>query len=201
MQVKERPLRLFIASALLAAGAMALPNQAAAVPPTKQVQKPLKTIITAIRYGKFDLAAKQLDIGEMVERLMADKWAQMSDEDKKVMVSGFDRILRSTSFKKGQELFKHLDAVLYDKPRDGENGDALCKSTVVIHRNYKKTEMIIDWVLKKDGNAFKIYDIIMLGESTLEAIREDQIEPLLEEGGTAAVLKAMRDKVKEVESN
>ena len=95
MQVKERPLRLFIASALLAAGAMALPRQATAVPPTKQVQKPLKTLITAIRYGKFDLAAKQLNVGEMVQRLMADDWAKLSDDEKKEMISGFERILRA----------------------------------------------------------------------------------------------------------
>ena len=61
--------------------------------------------------------------------------------------------------------------------------------------------MIIDWVLKKDGSTYKVYDIVMLGESTAEGIREDQIEPLMEEGGTAAVMKALRDKVKEVESN
>ncbi|MEE8410052.1 MAG: ABC transporter substrate-binding protein [Myxococcota bacterium] len=193
-------MRLFIASALFAAGAVVSPKPAAAAPPAKQVQKPLKTLIAAIRYGKYDLAAKQLDVREMVERIMADDWAKLSDDQKKELVSGFDRILRSTSFKRGKELFKHLDAVLYDKPRDGENGGALCKSTIVIHRNYKKTEFVIDWVLKKDGGVFKVYDIIMLGESTLEGIREDQIDPLIEEGGTAAVLAAMRDKVKEVES-
>jgi ABC-type transporter MlaC component len=170
---------------------------ASAAPPDKEVKKTLKTLITAIRYGKYDLAAKQLDFAAMVNGLLGDH--EVSDAERKEMVAGFESIIRKTSFVKGNEMFEHLDAVLYDKTRQ-EDGATRCKSTVVIHRNYKKTELVIDWVLKKNGSAWKVYDIVMLGESTLEGIREDQVDPLLEEGGTEALMGAMRDKLKELQA-
>jgi hypothetical protein len=40
----------------------------------------------------------------------------------------------------------------------------------------------------------------MQGESTLAGIRDEQIKPLLEEGGVAAVKKAMSEKVAEVQA-
>ena len=57
--------------------------------------------------------------------------------------SDLETVIRKSSFKRGQEMFEHLDAVLYDDVR--ETGDsAKCKSTIVIHRAYKKTELVID---------------------------------------------------------
>jgi len=196
----NRMLSRSLTAALLGATLLVAAPASAAPASAKQVKKTLKTLITAIRYAKYDLAAKQLDVGEMVERLMADSWKKLSDADKQEMTTDFEKILRLTSFVKGHEMFEHLDAVLYDEPRD-EDGTAKCKSTIVVHRNYKKTEIVIDWVLHQEGGSPRIYDIVMLGESTLDGIREDQVEPLLEDGGTAAVMKALRDKLKELESH
>jgi hypothetical protein len=38
----------------------------------------------------------------------------------------------------------------------------------------------------------------MLGESTLASLRDEQVKPLFKQGGSAAVMKALRDKVAEV---
>jgi phospholipid transport system substrate-binding protein len=162
-----------------------------------EAQKPIKTLINAIRYNKDDLATKQIGYDVMVEKLMDTSWKDMSDADKKELTSGMEKLIRGISFPAGRDIFKYLDNVLYDPPRaDGES--IKVKSTVVIHRDLKKSEIVIDWVLARSGGQWKVYDTVMQGESTLAGIRDEQIKPLLKEGGVAAVKKAMNDKVAEV---
>ena len=190
--------RKTLAAATTALLLLTLPAVApAAAPPAAEVQKPIKTVINAIRYGKDDLAAKQLAFDEMVRRLFADSWGKLTPADQERSAKGLEAVIRALSFTKGKEMFAHLDAVLYGEVRS-KGSDVLCKSTIVVHRNYKKTELVIDWVLMKDAGGYRIVDMIMLGESTLAGIREDQVEPLLAEGGTAAVLAALDAKVAEV---
>ncbi|MBI5508812.1 MAG: ABC transporter substrate-binding protein [Deltaproteobacteria bacterium] len=160
-------------------------------------QKPIKTVVNSVRYGKYDLAAKQLAFPEMVTRLLGDHLGKFTPEEQKELSAGLETIIRAKSFPKGKEMFEHLDNIIYSEPRD-ESGDPRCKTTIVVLRNYKKAEIVIDWVLTQKAGAYTILDIVMMGESTLIGIREDQVEPLLKEGGAAAVMKAMRTKVAEI---
>lgn len=165
----------------------------------KAVQKSVKTLINAIRYSKDDLASKQLGYEAMVTHLLDSAWAGLSDADKKELMSGMEQLIRSISFPAGRNMFEFLDNVVY-APAKVEGTKARLGSTVVIHRDLKKTEIKIEWVLTQQGGAWRVYDTIMLGESTLDSIRDEQVKPLLKEGGTAAVLKAMRDKVAEAKA-
>jgi ABC-type transporter MlaC component len=94
-------------------------------------------------------------------------------------------------------MFKHLDAVLL-KPSVVQKDRATCVSTVVVNRNYKKADIAIEWVLVRAQGGWKVVDTLMLGESTAEGIREDQLEPLLQQGGMENVLKAMRKRAAEL---
>ena len=169
----------------------------AQAPSAAEAQKPIKTLVNAIRYSKDDLATKQIGYDVMVEKLLDASWKDASDADKKEMISGMEKLIRGISFPAGRDIFKYLDNVLYDAPRvDGES--VKVKSTVVIHRDLKKSEIVIDWVLAKSGGQWKVYDTVMQGESTLAGIRDEQIKPLIKEGGVPAVKKAMNDKVAEI---
>ena len=169
----------------------------AAPPPAAAVQKPLKTLINSIRYAKYDLAAKQLAFDEMVKRLLATDAAKFSADEQKEVTRAIEAIIRADAFTKSKDRFQYIDNVLYEEPR--ENGtDVLCKSTIVIHHELKKTELVIDWVLIKDAGAYKIVDMILLGEGIIAGIREDQVQPLLSEGGPAKVMETIRKKVAEV---
>lgn len=171
----------------------------AQAPSPAEAQKPIKTLINAVRYSKDDLASKQVGYDVMVEKLMAESWKDASEADRKELITGMEKLIRGISFPAGRDIFKYLDNVLYDAPR--VDGDSIkVKSTVVIHRDLKKSELGIDWVLAKSGGTWKIYDTVMQGESTLAGIREEQIRPLLKEGGVAAVKKAMHEKITEVEA-
>src|SRR5690349_17048936 len=133
----------------------------------------------------------------MAKALMAETWATMSPADQKEFVADLEILLRKISFTKGREMFQYLDAVLYDPVK--MVGDAAhCKSTVVVHRDLKKTEIPIEWVLLKEGGQWKVIDTVTLGESTTAGIRQDQVLPLLKEGGVPALMDALRKKVAEV---
>ncbi len=169
----------------------------AQAPSAAEGQKPIKTLINAIRYSKDDLATKQVGYDVMVEKLMDTSWKDATDADKKELIAGMEKLIRGISFPAGRDIFKYLDNVLYDAPRMDGNAVKV-KSTVVIHRDLKKSEIVIDWVLGKSAGQWKVYDTIMQGESTLAGIRDEQIKPLLKEGGIGAVKKAMNDKVAEI---
>jgi ABC-type transporter MlaC component len=163
----------------------------------KATQKTLKSLVGAIRYGKDDLAAKQVAFPQMAKTLLADDWQKLSPAEQTELSKGLETLVRALSFPKGKDMFQYLDAVLYESARV-EGDTAKVKSTVVVHRDLKKAEIIIDWVLANDGGTWKVLDTIMLGESTLLGLRNEQVKPLLAEGGTAAVMKAVREKVAEV---
>ncbi len=166
----------------------------------KAVQKTLHTLITGIRYGKDDLAAKQLAFGAMAQGLLAGDWSKLSPAEQTEVVAGLETVIRAVSFARGRDMFKYLDALLFE-PSRVEGNKARAKSTLVVHRDLKKAEVIIDWVLVRDGSGWKVLDTVMLGESTMQALRDEQVQPLLNKGGTPAVLKALRDKVAEVKKS
>jgi len=161
------------------------------------IQKTLKGLVNSIRYGKDDLAAQKVAFRSMGPQLLTDEWGKFSPAEQAEIGRGLETIVRALSFKKGREMFQYLDALLFEPARiDGDKAKA--KSTIVVHRDLKKAEIIIDWVLVKEAGTWKVLDTIMLGESTLAGLRDDQVKPLFRQGGTPAVMKALRDKVAEV---
>jgi len=165
----------------------------------KEVVKPIKTLISAIRYSKDDLAAGFLAAGRMSEIVCADSFAKLTADERREFVDGLAYLLKRLSFPKAREIFEHLDAILYDPPRiEGER--AHVKQTVVVFRNYKKDEIILEYAVERIEGKWLVVDVIAEGESTLEGIREDSVVPLLEEGGTALLLKRLREKVAEVKA-
>jgi ABC-type transporter MlaC component len=177
--------------------AFSLPTVRAATPSAAPpsagpaVERTLKTLIGAIRYDKDDLAIKQLDIQAMADALLVGAPTPLTPAQRQTFAANFDQLLRQISFAKGRELFKYLDAVLYGPPQ--AHGDRVhCRCTVVVHRELKKQEILIEWVLMERAGKFVVVDMISGGESTLEAIRTDQVLPLLKEGGAEALLAAMR---------
>lgn len=186
---------------LMTLTAMLLPVSADAKKPTdKAIQKVIKTVINAIRYDKDDLAASRIAFGPMAAAIMDDAWKDMGAADRKELTAGIETLIRKLSFVKGRDMFEYLDAMLYS-PIKTDGKRVTCKTTVVVHRKYKKTEIVIEFILIEDGGAWKIMDTVMAGESTAEGIHEDQIEDLLDEGGIPAVMKALRDKLAEIANN
>jgi phospholipid transport system substrate-binding protein len=187
-------LRALAFAAVMVCSCVAASNAQAAAADDAAVQKTLKTLVNAIRYSKDDLALRQLNLAGMSQKLMGDAWGQMDEAQRKSFQNDLGRVLAGLSFSRGREIFQYLDAVLY-APVTIEGEQARCKSTVVIHRDLKKKEMPIEWVLSKEGGTYKVVDTIFLGESTAQGVREEQVAPLLKEGGVQAVIKALAAQV------
>lgn len=162
-----------------------------------EVSKPLKTVVNSVRYGK-DLAALKLFANEEQGRqLVADYWSKGSNEQRKEFQELFPLLFGKIAFPKIRKNFENLDTVLYDEPEVSGDRSEIA-STILINHPLKKQELKVKYQLLKQAGTWRIVDVSVLGDSMLAGIRDDQIQPLLKEGGWDALLQAMRDKANEL---
>lgn len=168
--------------------------------PKEELSKPLTTIVNSVRYGRDNAALKLFAAEEQGKLLVADSWAKGTDAQRKEFVALFHDLFARMAFPKIRKNFEHLDTVLYEDPKvDG--GRAEIGSTILINHPMKKQELKVRYQLIKDGAAWKVIDVSVLGDSMLTGIREDQIIPIMKEGGWDNLLKLMKDKQKELKEN
>jgi phospholipid transport system substrate-binding protein len=181
---------------LLAAVVFTMPALAA---PNETVAKPVKTVVQSVRYGKDLMALKHFGGEQQGRFLLGEDWDKGTDAQRKEFVQLFHNLFAKIAFPKVRDNFKNLAAINYEDPQvDGEK--AHVASTVVIEHPMKKQELKLKYTLVKDKAAWKVLDVTVLGDSMLTGIRDDQVRPLLKEGGWEALLTAMRTKDKELAS-
>lgn len=164
----------------------------------EEVVKPLKAVVGSVRYGKDKLALKNFAGEEQGKLLLGDDWAKGTAEQRKEFVDLFQTLFAKIAFPKIRSNFEHLATVLYEDPvLDGAK--ATVGSTVVIDHPLKKQELKLKYQLIRDGAAWKVVDVSVLGDSMLKGIRDDQIQPIMKEGGWPHLLDLMRKKAKELE--
>ena len=179
---------------LLAALVLSVPALAA---PNEEVAKPVKTVVQSVRYGK-DLAALKNFGGEQQARfLLGDAWDKASEPQRKEFIELFHTLFAKIAFPKVRDNFKNLASITYEDP-EVKGDEAHVASTIVIDHPLKKQELKLKYALAKDKTGWKVVDVAVLGDSMLTGIRDDQIRPLLKDGGWDAVIKAMREKTQEL---
>jgi len=160
--------------------------------PKAEVSKPLKTVVNSVRYGKDKMALKFFAADEQGKALLGDDWAKGTDAQRKEFSELFQQLFAKMAFPKIRKNFENLDTVLYENP-DIKGNTAQISSTILINHPLKKQELKVSYTLVKEGG-WKVVDVSVLGDSMLKGIREDQIIPLMKEGGWDGLLKAMRDR-------
>lgn len=166
--------------------------------PKDEVSKPLKTVVNSVRYGKDLLALKHFAGEEQGKQLLADDWAKGTDAQRKEFIKLFQTIFAKVAFPKFRAQFENLDTILYEEPViEGDN--ASIASTILINHPLKKQELKVKYQLVKGAGAWQVVDVSVLGDSMIKGIREDQIIPIMKEGGWDNLLKLMREKAKELE--
>jgi len=186
--------RLLQPLALLTALALALPALAAPAAGSagnKAPVKPLTTLINGVRYGKDALALQQFDGETQGKFLFGDEWAKGTAAQRQEFARLFHGVLAKIAFPELREKFKHLQAVQYEDPKV-EGDTATVGSTILILHPLKKQEMKVKYTVQKKGAAWKVVDVSTLGDSMLTGLRDEQVRPLLKEGGWEAVMKALR---------
>ena len=196
VDVKNKLLLLSVALGLMMISPPLPASPKASKKAVKQYQKPVKMLIGAIRYKKDGLALKMLALDEMTHQLCIHHWGKMNADQRKEFSQNLGVLLRKISFPKARDLFKHIDAILYDPPKvKGKQVDL--RTTIVVHRSYKKKELVLTWTLFKGKKGWMILDVTTAKQSTIEGLREEQIDPLVKDGGVALLLKKMREKMAE----
>jgi phospholipid transport system substrate-binding protein len=166
--------------------------------PKEDVTKPLKALINSVRYEKDLLALKNLSGEEQGKFLVGEQWAKGTEAQKKEFITLFHTLFAKIAFPKIRENFKNLDTVLYEEPTV-EGDRAKVGSTILINHPLKKQELKVKYDLLKEKGGYKVIDVAVLGDSMLKGIQEDQVQPILKEGGWDKLLDLMRTKTKELE--
>jgi phospholipid transport system substrate-binding protein len=179
---------------LLAVLTVALPASAS---PHEAVSKPVKRMIQAVRYGKDALALEHFAGEEQGRLLLGAQWDKGSEAQRREFVRRLHGLISHIAFPKLRENYKNLISHTYEEPQvEGER--ARLRSTLVVHHAMKKKELKVEYDLVKDQGAWKLVDMTVLGDSMLEMLREEQIQPALEQGGWEHLLRLMREKEAEL---
>lgn len=159
--------------------------------------KPIKIVIGSVRQGRDLAALKQMAGEEQGKYLLGEAWTQGTEAQRKEFTSMFHALFAKIAFPKVRENFKNLDTILYAPPKmDGRKAEV--GSTIRINHPLKKQELKVKYKLLKEKGAWRVIDVSVLGDSMLEGIREDQIVPIMKEGGWPHLLELMREKLKEL---
>jgi phospholipid transport system substrate-binding protein len=190
------PMRTLLSrpASLLAALLLAAPALAAG---TDEVKKPVTLVVNNVRYGK-DLKALSLFGTEAQGAyLLGEDWKKGTDAQRKEFGELFKTIFGKVAFPRVRENFKYFGSFTTEEPKvDGK--DALLSSVLLLDHPVKKQEMKLKFSLVNDSG-WKVVDVAVAGDSMLKGIREDQIVPIMKEGGWDNLLKLMRAKAKELE--
>lgn len=186
----------------LARSAVVLSALLAAVPAlaakNEEVGKPVKTVVQSVRYSRDVAALKQFAAEEQGKFLLGGDWDKGTPDQRKEFQSLFQTLFAKIAFPKVRENFKNLDSITYEDPKV-EGDKAEMASTILINHPLKKQELKVKYQVAKTGAGWKVVDVLVLGDSMLKGIRDDQIIPIMKEGGWPHLLELMRTKAKELD--
>lgn len=191
----------FLRGALAAACLVALlgTERAEASAQDAAVKRPITAVIGNVRQKRDLKALEHFHLEEQGRLLLGDAWAKGTDAQRKEFKELFARIFGKIAFPKIRQNLEHLAATPFGALKV-EGDRAKVDSVLVIMHPLKKQELKLRYDVVKDKAAWKVVDVAVLGDSMLTGIREDQIEPLLKEGGWDKLLEVMRQKDAELKS-
>jgi phospholipid transport system substrate-binding protein len=164
-----------------------------------EIVRPLKVVVTSVRYGRDKSALKHFDGEAQGKLLLGPSWEKATPAQRKEFVDLFETLFAKLAFPKVRQNFEHLESILYDAPKvDGDQ--ATVGSTVLILHPLKKQELKLKYALQHEKDGWKVVDVTVLGDSMLKGIRDEQVQPIIKDEGLDGLLKIMREKAKSLES-
>jgi phospholipid transport system substrate-binding protein len=192
----------WFAGILLAALALvpASVQPAAAAAPAAKVKKPIQTFVNAVRYEKNDLALKFVDGEAQGTLLLGEDWARGTAAQRTEFIKLFHVIFSQLAFPKLKDNLQKIETILYGAPEE-RDGYVEITSTLVVLHPMKKQEVKVRYRLSETKGAYRLVDVTFEGdESLLTHIRDEQIRPLLADGGWNGLLGQLRARVAEIEA-
>ncbi|MCB9525611.1 MAG: ABC transporter substrate-binding protein [Myxococcales bacterium] len=196
MLTRRRILAGLVALTALAVAAPTLAGRRDSKPAHEQA---LGQLINNVRYGQDNTALTFLDGPLQGPVLLGDAWGKGTAEQQAEFIKLFHHLFAAVAFPKMRDSFQHLTTVTYDAPKAA--GDRIEVGSVLhIQAGPKEQELKLVYSLSKaaDG-ALKVVDVTIVGEaSMLASIRDDQITPIMAEGGWPKLLELLRARAKDL---
>jgi phospholipid transport system substrate-binding protein len=132
-----------------------------------------------------------LDIDELGKRAMADQWAKLSKDQQTEFLSTL-RALIEDNYVRG--LRSNLSyTVDYTGEKADKDGNIVVTTTINTKRKGRPFKINIDYVLKKQGNKLKAWDVKTDGVGLVENYRT-QFNKIIEKDGFAGLIARMKKK-------
>lgn len=166
----------------------------------KAVERPVRTLIAAVRYNKDALALRFLAGPPQGAYLLGKAWEKATPKQRAEFVKLFHGLFAAIAFPKIRANFKYLSTILYQPPKV-KGDDATLDSTLVILNPLKKEELKVRYALTRVHGTWKVLDVTVLGtggQSMLASIRDQQVKPILAKGGIPHLLDLMRKRLAQV---
>jgi phospholipid transport system substrate-binding protein len=163
------------------------------------VQRVVKQLVLAVREGRDADALRFMDLEGQARFLFGDDGSKITDAMRNEFTTLFGRVFAAIAFPRVRENTKNLVAITYE-PAEVSGDEARVRSTVVLDHPLKKQEMKLDYLLHKTAAGWRVFDLRVLGDSMITAIRDDQVRPMARDKGWDAVIAALRAKDAELAS-
>jgi len=187
--------------ALLAAPAFAGtpgPGTASVKAANQKISGLLKQKVAAGSKEEKDLAGKVtgsvrdfLDIDELGKRALADQWSKGTPAQQQEYLSTL-RALIEDNYIKG--LRSNLEYTVDYTGESIENGNPVVVTQINTKRHNRPYKIEVDYVLKKDGDKLKAWDVKTDGVGLVENYKE-QFNKIVEKDGFAGLISKMKKKL------
>jgi len=180
------------------AGDKAGPGTAVVKSANDKISGLLKQKVAAGSKDEKDLAAKVttsvrdfLDIDELGKRAMVDQWAKLSKEQQGEFLTTL-RALIEDNYVRG--LRANLEyTVDYTGESTDKDGNVVVTTQINTKRHNRPYKIEVDYVLKKDGDKLKAWDVKTDGVGLVENYRT-QFNKIIEKDGFAGLISKMKKK-------
>jgi phospholipid transport system substrate-binding protein len=152
-----------------------------------------------------DLAAKVttsvrdlLDIDELGKRAMVDNWSKLSKEQQKEFLDTL-RSLIEDNYVKGLRTNLQYSVDYTGESTDG-SGNVVVTTTINTTKHKRPFKIEIDYVLKKDGDKLKAFDVKTDGVGLVDNYRS-QFDKIIDKDGFNGLITKMKKKRDEVKAD
>jgi phospholipid transport system substrate-binding protein len=186
-----------VLAVLLVSGAA----QAARPPKKAEHEQRLGQLVNNVRYAQDVTALDYLDGDGQAKFLLADAYDKGTPEQRAEFVKLFHHIFAGVAFPRMRNNFEHLKTITYG-PAEEKAGRTHVPSVIFIQAagGMKEQEISVAYELAAGADKkLRVVDVTVKGDkSMLTNIRDDQIQPILKEGGWPKLLELLRAKAAEL---
>jgi phospholipid transport system substrate-binding protein len=195
-----------VAFALLAFAVPATPLRAAADTPKHVVEGYYATLLETMRNGpklgykgRYDLLSPAVDkafnVVVMAQQSVGSFWDQMTEDQRTALVTAF-RAFTIANYAHSFDDYSGEQFLTTDE-KETPRKDVIVYTTLVKSDGDK---VILNYLLRQDGDSYKIIDIFLDGSISQLATRRSEYTSIIRQGGVDALIAAIRKKAADLAS-